>query len=103
MPGDVRDESLLKNLFETHKPAWVLHAAAHKHVALMEDGTYILAKTAAAYNVERFLFISTDKAVRTTSVMGASKRLGEMGIGCFNCPRLRKRRLLDGAFRFYIV
>ena len=89
MPGDVRDESLLKNIFETHKPAWVLHAAAHKHVALMEDnpqeavknntlGTYILAKTAAAYNVERFLFISTDKAVRPTSVMGASKRLGEM-------------------------
>jgi len=89
VPGDVRDESLLKNLFETHKPAWVLHAAAHKHVALMEDnpqeavknntlGTYILAKTAAAYNVERFLFISTDKAVRPTSVMGASKRLGEM-------------------------
>ncbi|MDO8803605.1 MAG: polysaccharide biosynthesis protein [Elusimicrobiota bacterium] len=38
MPGDVRDESLLKNIFETHKPAWVLHAAAHKHVALMEDG-----------------------------------------------------------------
>ena len=37
LPGDVRDESLLKNLFETHKPAWVLHAAAHKHVALMED------------------------------------------------------------------
>jgi len=46
----VRDESLLKNLFENHKPAWVLHAAAHKHVALMEDGTYILPKTAAAYN-----------------------------------------------------
>ena len=67
MPGDVRDESLLKNLFETHKPAWVLHAAAHKHVALMEDGTYILAKTAAAYNVG---------VVRPTSVMGASKRLG---------------------------
>ncbi|MDO8805711.1 MAG: SDR family NAD(P)-dependent oxidoreductase [Elusimicrobiota bacterium] len=50
VPGDVRDESLLKNLFETHKPAWVLHAAAYKHVALMEDGTYILAKTAADYN-----------------------------------------------------
>ncbi|MDD5208163.1 MAG: nucleoside-diphosphate sugar epimerase/dehydratase [Elusimicrobiales bacterium] len=89
VPGDIRDESLLKNIFEQCKPAWVLHAAAHKHVALMEDnpqeavknntlGTYILAKTAAAYNVERFLFISTDKAVRPTSVMGASKRLAEM-------------------------
>jgi FlaA1/EpsC-like NDP-sugar epimerase len=89
VPGDVRDESLLKNIFAAHKPAWVLHAAAHKHVALMEDnpqeavknntlGTYILARTAAEYNTERFLFISTDKAVRPTSVMGASKRLGEM-------------------------
>lgn len=89
LAGDVRDESLLKNIFEQYKPAWVLHAAAHKHVALMEHnpqeavknntlGTYILAKTAAAYNAERFLFISTDKAVRPTSVMGASKRLGEM-------------------------
>ena len=91
VPGDIRDESLLKNLFETHKPAWVLHAAAHKHVALMEDnpqeavknntlGTYMLAKTAAAYGVERFLNISTDKAVRPTSVMGVSKRLGEMAL-----------------------
>ncbi len=89
VPGDVRDESLLKNIFEKYQPAWVLHAAAHKHVALMEDnpqeavknntlGTYILAKTAAAYGAERFLLISTDKAVRPTSVMGASKRLGEM-------------------------
>lgn len=89
VPGDIRDESLLRNLFERYRPAWVLHAAAHKHVALMEEhpqeavknntlGTYILAKTAAAYGTERFLFISTDKAVRPTSVMGASKRLGEM-------------------------
>lgn len=91
VPGDIRDESLLKNLFETHRPAWVMHAAAHKHVGLMEDspqeavknntlGTYILAKTAAAYGVERFLNISTDKAVRPTSVMGVSKRLGEMAV-----------------------
>ncbi|MDD2806210.1 MAG: nucleoside-diphosphate sugar epimerase/dehydratase [Elusimicrobiales bacterium] len=91
VPGDIRDESLLKNLFELYKPAWVLHAAAHKHVGLMEDnpqeavknntlGTYILARTAAAYNTERFLNISTDKAVRPTSVMGASKRLGEMAL-----------------------
>ena len=91
VPGDIRDESLLKNLFEVHKPAWVLHAAAHKHVGLMEDnpqeavknntlGTYILARTAAAYGTERFLNISTDKAVRPTSVMGASKRLGEMAL-----------------------
>jgi len=95
VPGDIRDESLLKNLFAQYKPAWVLHAAAHKHVGLMEDnpqeavknntlGTYILAKTAAAYNTERFLYISTDKAVRPTSVMGASKRLGEMALRSLN-------------------
>ncbi|PKM98987.1 MAG: hypothetical protein CVU79_00265 [Elusimicrobia bacterium HGW-Elusimicrobia-3] len=91
VPGDIRDESLLKNLFEQYKPSWVMHAAAHKHVGLMEDspqeavknntlGTYILAKTAAAYKTERFLNISTDKAVRPTSVMGVSKRLGEMAV-----------------------
>lgn len=91
VPGDIRDESLLKNLFEQHKPSWVLHAAAHKHVGLMEDnpqeavknntlGTYILARTAAAHKTERFLNISTDKAVRPTSVMGVSKRLGEMAV-----------------------
>jgi len=91
VPGDIRDESLLKNLFEQYKPSWVLHAAAHKHVGLMEDnpqeavknntlGTYILARTAAAHKTERFLNISTDKAVRPTSVMGVSKRLGEMAV-----------------------
>ena len=91
VPGDIRDESLLKNLFEQYKPSWVLHAAAHKHVGLMEDnpqeavknntlGTHILAKTAAAHKTERFLNISTDKAVRPTSVMGVSKRLGEMAV-----------------------
>ncbi|MDT8287168.1 MAG: nucleoside-diphosphate sugar epimerase/dehydratase [Elusimicrobiales bacterium] len=92
--GDIRDESLLKNVFETYKPAWVLHAAAHKHVALMEGnpqeavknntlGTWLLARAAAAYNVERFLLISTDKAVRPSSVMGATKRLAEMAVRAF--------------------
>ncbi|KAF0126487.1 MAG: polysaccharide biosynthesis protein CapD [Elusimicrobia bacterium] len=92
--GDIRDESLLKNVFEAYKPAWVLHAAAHKHVALMEGnpqeavknntlGTYMLARAAAAYNAERFLLISTDKAVRPSSVMGATKRLAEMAARAF--------------------
>ncbi len=91
VPGDVRDGQLLKNIFEKYHPSWVLHTSAHKHVALMENNpqeavknntlaTYLLAKTAAAYNAERFLFISTDKAVRPSSVMGASKRLGEMAV-----------------------
>ena len=92
--GDIRDEGMLKNVFETYKPAWVLHAAAHKHVALMESnpqeavknntlGTWLLARAAAAYNAERFLLISTDKAVRPSSVMGATKRLAEMAVRAF--------------------
>ncbi|MDD2773521.1 MAG: nucleoside-diphosphate sugar epimerase/dehydratase, partial [Elusimicrobiales bacterium] len=89
--GDVRDENTLDNLFSQHAPDVVFHAAAHKHVPLMEDnpqeavknntlGTLLLVETAVKYKAERFLYISTDKAVRPSSVMGASKRLGEMVI-----------------------
>ena len=92
--GDVGDEVLLENLFTEHKIQVVFHAAAHKHVPLMETNpqeavknntlnTQLLAEIAARHGVERFLFISTDKAVRPTSVMGASKRLGEMIIHGF--------------------
>ncbi|HAH30988.1 MAG TPA: hypothetical protein DCL44_01600 [Elusimicrobia bacterium] len=92
--GDVKDEVLLKNVFETYSPNIVFHAAAHKHVPLMEAnpqeaiknntlGTYALAEAAVKYKAERFLFISTDKAVRPSSVMGASKRLGEMVVRAF--------------------
>lgn len=87
--GDVGDATLLENLFLAHKPHLVFHAAAHKHVPLMEANpqeavknntlnTHLLAETAARHGAERFIYISTDKAVRPTSVMGASKRLGEM-------------------------
>ena len=87
--GDVKDRGLLNNLFRAYKPELVFHAAAHKHVPLMEANpqeavknnalaTFVLAETAAAHGVERFLYISTDKAVRPSSVMGATKRLGEM-------------------------
>ena len=87
--GDIGDATLLENLFQAHRPDLVFHAAAHKHVPLMESnpqeavqnntlGTHLLAETAARHGAERFLYISTDKAVRPTSVMGASKRLGEM-------------------------
>ncbi|MCX5784295.1 MAG: nucleoside-diphosphate sugar epimerase/dehydratase [Elusimicrobia bacterium] len=92
--GDIKDEVLLKNIFETYSPNIVFHAAAHKHVPLMESnpqeaiknntlGTYALAEAAVKYKAERFLFISTDKAVRPSSVMGASKRLGEMVVRAF--------------------
>jgi len=92
--GDAGDEVLLKNLFETHAPHVIFHAAAHKHVPMMETNpqeavrnntltTYTLAETAVKYKAERFLYISTDKAVRPSSVMGASKRLGEKVVRAF--------------------
>lgn len=92
--GSVRDENRLKEVFDEFHPQVVFHAAAHKHVPLMEDnlgeavknnvfGTYNLAKTAVEYGVERFVSISTDKAVNPTNVMGATKRVTEMIIQHF--------------------
>jgi FlaA1/EpsC-like NDP-sugar epimerase len=86
--ADVRDRAAVERAFQRHKPEIVFHAAAHKHVPLLEDhpseailtnvaGTQHLLDAAAAVGVERFVFISTDKAVAPKSVMGASKRLGE--------------------------
>ncbi|MBQ3132957.1 MAG: polysaccharide biosynthesis protein [Clostridia bacterium] len=91
--GSVRDVERLEQVFATYKPDVVLHAAAHKHVPLMEKspaeviknnvlGTYNTANMAEKYGVERFVLISTDKAVNPTNVMGASKRLCEMIVGC---------------------
>lgn len=93
--GSVRDKRRLENLFDKHAVEVVFHAAAHKHVPLMEDnpreailnnvmGTYNLAMTAKARNVDRFLMISTDKAVNPTNIMGASKRIAEMIVQTFN-------------------
>lgn len=93
--GSVRDEKRLCEIFEEYKPSFVYHAAAHKHVPLMEDspkeavknnvfGTYNLAKTADKYGVKRFVMISTDKAVNPTNVMGATKRICEMIVQSFN-------------------
>lgn len=93
--GSVRDEKRLCEIFKEYKPSFVYHAAAHKHVPLMEDspkeavknnvfGTYNLAKTADKYGVKRFVMISTDKAVNPTNVMGATKRVCEMIVQSFN-------------------
>ncbi|MDY6894182.1 MAG: nucleoside-diphosphate sugar epimerase/dehydratase, partial [Thermotogota bacterium] len=87
--ADVSDENRMRYLFSKYGFDVVFHAAAHKHVPLMQKnpteafrvnttGTYTVAKLSGEYNVERFVFISTDKAIKPTSIMGASKRLGEI-------------------------
>src|SRR5262245_14452619 len=86
--ADIRDERRVESLFAAHRPDVVIHAAAHKHVPLMEDnpveaitnnvfGTHIVAGAALRHGVRRFVLISTDKAVAPTSIMGASKRIAE--------------------------
>ncbi len=93
--GSVRNTARVNSVMETYRPELVFHAAAHKHVPLMEDspneaiknnviGTYKLSKAAAAYGVKRFVLISTDKAVNPTNIMGASKRLCEMVVQMMN-------------------
>ena len=87
--GSVRDVKRLESIFEKYKPYLVFHAAAHKHVPLMEFspleaiknnvfGTYNVVNCADKYNVKKMILISTDKAVNPTSIMGATKRLCEM-------------------------
>ena len=93
--GSVRDERRVRDLFRDYRPAVVCHAAAHKHVPLMEDspaesiknnvfGTYNVAKAAGDFGTALFILISTDKAVNPTNVMGASKRLCEMIVQSMN-------------------
>lgn len=93
--GSVRNTNRLDFLFRTYQPDVVYHAAAHKHVPLMEDspneaiknnviGTYKTAMAAIKYGTKRFILISTDKAVNPTNIMGASKRLCEMVIQMCN-------------------
>jgi FlaA1/EpsC-like NDP-sugar epimerase len=93
--GDVRDRGRVEEVVRAYRPSVVYHAAAYKHVPMMEMhpaeavktnvlGTRIVAEAAAKFGVERFVLVSTDKAVRPTNVMGASKRLAELVIHNMN-------------------
>ena len=87
--GKVQDQGLLEHVFQQHQPSVVFHAAAYKHVPLVEKNPWqaiqnnvfaaqLLIETSIVHNVQRFVLVSTDKAVRPTNVMGASKRLTEL-------------------------
>ncbi|MCR8660653.1 polysaccharide biosynthesis protein [Paenibacillus endoradicis] len=91
--ADVQDRKRMEQVFKQHKPHVVFHAAAHKHVPLMEEnpsesiknnvfGTRNVAECSDIYGAERFVLISTDKAVNPTSIMGTTKRIAEMFIQC---------------------
>ena len=117
--GSVRDSRRMDQVFADYRPEIVYHAAAHKHVPLMEDspceaiknnalGTYKTAYAAMTHGCERFVLISTDKAVNPTNIMGASKRLCEMVIQSFDAkikagkadeiPKLYLHKGNDGGF-----
>jgi FlaA1/EpsC-like NDP-sugar epimerase len=93
--ADIRDHQRLETIFEKYRPNMVFHAAAYKHVPLMENnpceaikinvlGTRKLADMSSEFGVDKFVFVSTDKAVNPTNVMGATKRVAEMYIKCIN-------------------
>ena len=104
--GDVKDAARVEQVIGAHAPSVIFHAAAYKHVPLMEKenacqavqnnvtGTLVIARAAAAHGVEKFVLISTDKAVNPANVMGASKRLAEM-----ICQALQR----PGGMRFVMV
>jgi FlaA1/EpsC-like NDP-sugar epimerase len=105
--GSIRDINRLEQIFKTYKPQIVFHAAAHKHVPLMESnpmeaiknnvfGTINVAECADRYGAKRFILISTDKAVNPTSIMGATKRIAEMIIQAMD----RKSETEFAAVRF---
>src|SRR5690606_7756266 len=109
--GDIRDQDRMEALFRTFKPHYVYHAAAYKHVPMMENhpveavrtnimGTRLIAHLAVKYGVEKFVMISTDKAVNPTNVMGASKRIAEIYVQTYFNHLAKKNTLLQGDDKF---
>ena len=99
--GDIRDKNRMNSLFQEYKPNLIFHAAAYKHVPLMEynayeaikiniAGTKVISDLSVQYGVDKFVFVSTDKAVNPTNVMGATKRIAEMYISCKQQERVTK-------------
>lgn len=91
--ADIRDKNRMNHIFQEYSPNIVFHAAAYKHVPLMEynsyeaikiniAGTKVIADLSVSHNADKFIFVSTDKAVNPTNVMGATKRIAEMYISC---------------------
>jgi len=103
--ADIQDKLQIEKVFRKYKPQTVFHAAAYKHVPMLElqpwkalenniQGTANLVEIVSKFNIERFVFVSTDKAVRPTNVMGTSKRVAEMLVNCQNSCGLSKARFI---------
>jgi len=109
--ADIRNKNRMKHIFEQYKPHYIFHAAAYKHVPLMEQfpseavltnvlGTKIIADLAVSYGAECFVMISTDKAVNPSNVMGASKRIAEMYIQSLSTSLKKDDNLFNSQLRF---